>query len=638
MSKSRVNSKYPRAARERGQALILFALGMVAILGFASLTIDIGLFVRERGHVQSAVDASALAAAQELPDSGANAITVAKQYALSNDSELTSGSVDVTFRCIVGDRDNNGAVDPGEVPGVCNPGSGASFSCSAGLCWSTCSFTGANKCNTVVVGASKNVAFYFAPVLAVMGGPSQCFFSSCSTGAVRAAACRGSCGLGPASPADIVMILDRTGSMSSTELTNAKNGAKIVLQTLNPSLQRVALGILGASNPANLCNDLDPASGGNWLAVPFATNYQNSNGTLNTSSSIVSTINCLTSSSQGTNLGSPVRDVVFGRPDAYTEIQTNGRSGVPKAIILFTDGAANEPSNVGSGVAGNTGNLNCTAQAAVTTSSGDNNGYGTNPSNACSDGSGNATDTDSGTGTSTVCTNSGKDRHIFRDYNIALPAGATLTGVSVRLDAWADSSSSSPTMCGELSWNGGTTWTSAKQTGNLTTSQATYTLGASNDTWGHSWSAAETSNANFRLRVTDVSSSTSRDFSLDWAAVNVYYTTPGIAAGPCDYANNQATAAKAAGIEVFTLGYGLESESCSEGGAYSSQPASKLLADMATTSLDDHGHCANQAAADLENADGDHFLCEPTNGDLQPIFAQVAQSLSHGAKLITVFG
>jgi hypothetical protein len=34
---------------------------------------------------------------------------------------------------------------------------------------------------------------------------------------------------------------------------------------------------------------------------------------------------------------------------------------------------------------------------------------------------------------------------------------------------------------------------------------------------------ADFSNTNFRLRVIDVASSTSRDFSLDWVAVRVTY-------------------------------------------------------------------------------------------------------------------
>jgi hypothetical protein len=40
------------------------------------------------------------------------------------------------------------------------------------------------------------------------------------------------------------------------------------------------------------------------------------------------------------------------------------------------------------------------------------------------------------------------------------------------------------------------------------------------------WTAANLSNANFRVRVTNVADSTSRDFSLDWIAVRVTHSVP----------------------------------------------------------------------------------------------------------------
>jgi hypothetical protein len=81
------------------------------------------------------------------------------------------------------------------------------------------------------------------------------------------------------------------------------------------------------------------------------------------------------------------------------------------------------------------------------------------------------------------------------------------------------SSTGAPKICVQLSWNGGTSWTTAKQTTTLTTSEATYTLGGAADTWGRTWTTSNFTNANFRVRIIDVASNTSRDFSLDWAAV-----------------------------------------------------------------------------------------------------------------------
>jgi hypothetical protein len=154
-------------------------------------------------------------------------------------------------------------------------------------------------------------------------------------------------------------------------------------------------------------------------------------------------------------------------------------------------------------------------------SGGDGNGFESNPANAHADDSAVAVDNNSGSGTSTSCTSSSKDKHRFFNYSFSIPAGAPINGIEVRLDARADSASGSPKMCVQLSWNGGSTWTAAKQTGSLATSMGSFTLGSATDTWGRAWSQGEFADANFRVRVINVSSSTSRDFFLDWVAVRV---------------------------------------------------------------------------------------------------------------------
>jgi hypothetical protein len=163
----------------------------------------------------------------------------------------------------------------------------------------------------------------------------------------------------------------------------------------------------------------------------------------------------------------------------------------------------------------------------VTGSAGDNNGYELNPANAQADGGGVAQDINSGTNNSSSCTNNGKDKHQFYNYNVSLPPSATVTGLEVRLDASVDSpGSNAPLICVQISWDGGNTWTTAKQTSTLTASETTYVLGGSSDTWGRAWALSNLTNANFRIRVVDVASSggaSSRDFSLDWIALRVTY-------------------------------------------------------------------------------------------------------------------
>jgi hypothetical protein len=170
-----------------------------------------------------------------------------------------------------------------------------------------------------------------------------------------------------------------------------------------------------------------------------------------------------------------------------------------------------------------TGFLSPSANAAQTTAAGDNNGYQTSPANAYADDSSVATDTDSGTNNNVSCTNRGKDKHNFSNFNFNLPPSAAIQGIQVRLDARADATSGAPKICVQLSWDGGVTWTAAKTTPVLSTTEATYILGGVSDTWGRTWTPGNFGNANFRLRLTDVASNTSRDFFLDYVAVNVTY-------------------------------------------------------------------------------------------------------------------
>lgn len=178
---------------------------------------------------------------------------------------------------------------------------------------------------------------------------------------------------------------------------------------------------------------------------------------------------------------------------------------------------------VGQPAASDTGFLPPTAHQPVTSSAGDNNGFQSNPTNAYAVDGAVALDANSGTTTSTSCTSSGKDKHIFRDFGISLPAGVSVNGIEVHLTARADSTSRSPRMCVDLSWNGGTNWTAVKTTPTLQTSLSLFPLGSAADNWGRTWSDANFTNASFRVRVSNIASSTARDFSLDGIAVRVSY-------------------------------------------------------------------------------------------------------------------
>jgi hypothetical protein len=170
-----------------------------------------------------------------------------------------------------------------------------------------------------------------------------------------------------------------------------------------------------------------------------------------------------------------------------------------------------------------TGLQSPSANVPVTSSSGDNNGFEVSPANAYSSDNLYAVDNNSGTSTQTSCTSTRKDRHIFYNFNLNVPTSAIIRGLEVRLEAKADSTTGTPRFCIDVSWDGGVTWTSAKTSAALTTSDAVYILGSSTDTWGRTWTAGQFANTSFRVRLVSVAKSTDRDFSLDWVGVNVYY-------------------------------------------------------------------------------------------------------------------
>ncbi len=172
------------------------------------------------------------------------------------------------------------------------------------------------------------------------------------------------------------------------------------------------------------------------------------------------------------------------------------------------------------------------SNSAVTTNAGDNNGFQSNPQRAYDNDDSFALDTNSGSNTGTNCTGNDKDKHRYYNYGFSIPAGATINGIEANLVAKVDSVTGAPKMCVQISWDGGSTWTAAKATSNLTTSSGTYKLGGSADTWGRAWSNTNFSDANFRVRIINVASNISRDFSLDWVGVKIYYN--GISTIPND--------------------------------------------------------------------------------------------------------
>ena len=362
-----------RLQEERGAIAVLAALTIVILLVAVAFVIDISRLYHERQVLQNAVDFGSLAGAQDLPAQGAAQGALASADALKvatvNAPQVTAANLTVTFQCIVGDHDGDGQPDPGDVPFVCGPtGSWTSgwTARAGGRLIHDCNPSAGDKCNTIRLSTSSTIPYYFAPVIGINTG---------STGAVNAASCKGSCGA-VSSPVDVVMVLDRTGSMDPADVTNVKNAALSVLDFYDDTQQWVGMvslpyGTPGQTNKCTAYGDNRPKPPNplpsptfqlypdsvmaDWQNAPLSQNYKNANGTLNASDPLVIAINCLKradnwvySKSDGlpnngsgnhTNLGDPL-------DAARAMLAAQGRPTVPDVIIFMTDGQANQPSTM----------------------------------------------------------------------------------------------------------------------------------------------------------------------------------------------------------------------------------------------------------------------------------------------------
>jgi hypothetical protein len=115
------------------------------------------------------------------------------------------------------------------------------------------------------------------------------------------------------------------------------------------------------------------------------------------------------------------------------------------------------------------------------------------------------------------------DSHLFYNFGLGVPLDATVKGIQVRLDWYLDGDIGINSMGAEISWNGGSDWTSPISDDIETTVEHTAYLGDSANDWGHSWTPNEFTNDNLRVRITCNSDTADRIFFLEYISVIVYY-------------------------------------------------------------------------------------------------------------------
>ena len=332
-----------RLREERGAVAIVVAGIMVILLVATALAVDIGRLMYERQKLKNTLDAAAQAGSFELPSDVATARTKALEFATANDP---NSHPTVNFYCVVPSTGVTKLVAANGVGPTCYPGPAPYDSgnypgllCSTSVCKIPCPKTGVVSgytCNAISVSENRNVPFYFAPIIGFLSG---------QTGNTVSSNCKGACGAPPTNPMDVVVVADRTGSMSAY-LTDLKNAIKSMLTYMTPSVQYVALASINKSGSS--------CPTGSWVSVPFSNDYNIPGAStkpypLKSTDPLVSALTCMTTASP-TYLASPFKAAaryLLGI-DSNNLASLPPRSGtITRAIIFETDGQPTEASTSG---------------------------------------------------------------------------------------------------------------------------------------------------------------------------------------------------------------------------------------------------------------------------------------------------
>ncbi len=284
-----------RLRHERGQVLVWIVVSSIGLLAMTGFVIDVGHMFNAHRELQASTDAAALAGAQDLPDPSL-ATTTAHQFSASPGGkntyvDLPGVATNVTTKCLT----------------------------SAGL-----------RCapvNAIVVEESASVPMFFLRVVGI---------NSVDIKARSTAAMNG----GNPLPLDVMIVLDRTGSMCQpcTKMTNAKNGVLAFLSAMNPTIDKIGLAVFPPAPGGAACASPSSASYDNasnpYVVVPLSSDFRTSpTGPLNPSSQLVQTTNCLSPGG--------ITSYATAIDQAQATLASTGRPYAQDVILFFTDGEAN---------------------------------------------------------------------------------------------------------------------------------------------------------------------------------------------------------------------------------------------------------------------------------------------------------
>lgn len=119
---------------------------------------------------------------------------------------------------------------------------------------------------------------------------------------------------------------------------------------------------------------------------------------------------------------------------------------------------------------------------------------------------------------------SNSEQQDWHNFSFGVPPGATIDGIQIEVEGTNDEEDNGVDI--ELSWDGGVSYTSTNYGAIWPESEddSYESFGGSSDTWGRTWFASETSQSNFRVRLTKKGSEDGEDFYVDHIQAKVFYT------------------------------------------------------------------------------------------------------------------
>lgn len=134
----------------------------------------------------------------------------------------------------------------------------------------------------------------------------------------------------------------------------------------------------------------------------------------------------------------------------------------------------------------------------------------TNPGNITADDAADAT-----------CNGAGSDYLVARNFGFSIPASATISGVTVRVEG-SEHSAGTESVSAQLQNDVSALVGSSKSQTFSGTGKSVYTYGSSSDVWGATLTPAIVNDADFGVRIWYT---TSHDVRIDYVTINIEYST-----------------------------------------------------------------------------------------------------------------